>query len=351
MNKNICFVLTSMESGGLQRNAAILANHFVKSGHHVYICCLYSLECFFSLDERVELIDFASHKNKLLSIGFWKKKLHQFFIDKKIDTAISFGERCGVVTSMAVSKTNINHICRGVITENSFINRTLIKMYLKGFNKFVFQTKAQKQLFNQKIQDKGVIIPNPFILYDDNLNKEGIVSKRFIAVAMLRLKQKRQDLMVKAFAKFIDNHKDYVLEMYGKTYKKEKEYMLSLIKKYGLEDKVFLMGERKNIKDAIIPSRAFICASTSEGMPNAIIEALSYGIPVITSRWAGYDEIIDEKVNGLSFETNNVEQLAKQMEIIAHNDALFEKMSNASIKHKIEQFSQDVVLNKWDQII
>ena len=127
--------------------------------------------------------------------------------------------------------------------------------------------------------------------------------------------------------------------------------MLSLIKKYGLENKVFLMGERKNIKDAIVPSRAFICASVSEGMPNAIIEALSYGIPVITSRWEGYDEVIDEGVNGLTFEINNVEQMTKQMEIIANNDALFEKMSNAAIKHRIEDFKAEAVLNKWDQII
>ena len=157
--------------------------------------------------------------------------------------------------------------------------------------------------------------------------------------------------MIKAFAKFIKNHKDYVFEMYGKCPKKEKEYILSLIKKNGLENKVRLMGERKNIKEAITPARAYICASTSEGMPNAIIEALSYGIPVITSTWAGYDEVIDEEVNGLAFEINNVDQMAKQMEIIANNDALFEKMSNAAFKHRIEDFKADIVLNKWDQII
>ena len=351
MGKRICFVLTWMESGGLQRNAAILANHFAQCGNEVSICCLYSTECFYELDERVKLIDFASHKNKLLSIGFWKKKLRSFFVDNDIETVVSFGERCGAITSMAIGGLNINHICRGVITENSAINKFLLNRYLKGISKFVFQTNAQKQLFNKKIQDKGVIIPNPFKLFDTNVNKEGKNSKRFVTVAILRLKQKRQDLMVKAFSMFAKNHKDYVFEMYGKCAKKEKEYMLSLIEKYGLHNKVLLRGERKNVKDAIVPSRAYICASTSEGMPNAIIEALSYGIPVITSRWAGCDEVIDEKVNGLTFELNNVEQMAKQMEIIANNDALFEKMSNAAIKHRIEDFKADIVLNKWDQII
>ena len=352
MGNNICFVLTTLESGGLQRNATILANHFVERGHKVFICCLKNTECFYVFDESIKILNFSSDKNKFLSTGFWKKKLRSFFVDNKIDTVVSFGERCGVVASKAVYRLNINHICRGVNTEKSLLNKVLLNLNLKGISKFVFQTNAQKQLFNKRIQDKGVVIPNPFRLLGSNINKDGINSKRFITVAMFsRLQQKRQDLMVEAFAMFAKNHKEYVFEMYGKCSKKEKDYMHSIIEKYSLENRVLLMGEKKNIKDLIIPSRAYICASTSEGMPNAIIEALSYGIPVITSRWAGYDEVIDEKVNGLTFELNNVEQMAKQMEIIANNDALFEKMSDAAIKHRIEDFKADIVLNKWDQII
>ena len=352
MGKNICFVLTLLESGGLQRNAVILANHFAKSGHHVSICCLYSTECFYTLDKSIEILDFSSHKNKLLSTGFWKKKLRSFFINNKIDTVISFGERCGFVTGKAVGKLPINHICRGVITEKSFINKLLLNLSLKGISRFVFQTKAQRSLFNKSIQDKGVVIPNPFHLENSNLNNDGVSSKRFTTVAMFsRLKQKRQDLMVEAFSIFNKDHPDYVFEMYGKYSKEEGNYMFSLIKDHHLEGKVLLKGESKDVKGSIIPSRAYICASASEGMPNAVIEALSYGIPVITSNWSGYDEVIDDNVNGLVFEMNNANELAKAMAKIADNNELFTKLSDASFKHRIENFGADIVLNKWDQII
>lgn len=352
MSKNICFVLTSMESGGLQRNAMILANHFVSDGHQVFITCLYSTECFFKLDERIKILDFSSNKNKLLSIGFWKKKLRTFFIEQKIDTAVSFGERCGVVVSKAVSKLNVNHICRGVITEKNFINKVLLNLNLKGINKLVFQTRAQKQLFNKKIQDKGIEIANPFSLLDSNINTDGVNSKRFITIGMFdRLKQKRQDLMIEAFSIFNKTNPGYTFEMYGKYKPEEKEIMDSLIKEYGLEKQVFLMGENKDIKKAIVPSRAYICASTNEGMPNAMIEALSFGIPAITSKWAGYDEIINDGVNGLVFEMNDVNALAELMNKIANDDALFNKLSKNAYKHRIEEFKADVILNKWDQII
>ena len=352
MGKNICFVLTVLESGGLQRNAMILANHFVKYGHQVSICCLYSTECFYDFDKSIKILDFSSNKNKLFSIGFWKKTLHKYFVDEKIDTVVSFGERCGVVTAKAKKGLDINHICRGVITEKSFINKVLLNLDLRGIDKFVFQTKAQKELFNKRIQNKGVVIPNPFVLLGSNINLKGVKSKRFITIGMLdRLKQKRQDLMVKAFAEFHKKHKDYVFEMYGRYNQEQGEKMRSLIKDYHLESKVLLMGESKNIKEAIVPSRAYICASISEGMPNAVIEALSYGIPVINSNWSGYDEIIDDDVNGLVFEMNNLEQLVACMDKIANDDALFERMSYTATKHRIEDFKSDIVLNKWDQII
>ena len=352
MSKNICFVLTLMESGGLQRNAALLADHFVKQGYSVSICCLYSTECFYKLDERIKLLDFSSNKGKLSSIGFWKKKLRSYFIEEKIETVVSFGERCGVVASKAVKKLSINHINRGVLTEKNFINKLLLNLNLKGINTFVFQTNAQKKLFNKRIQNKGVVIPNPFNLLNENINIDGINSKRFITIGMFsRLKQKRQDLMVEAFSIFNKDHPDYKLEMYGKYSKEEYDYMLSIIKKHDLEGKVFLMGESSNIKASIIPSRAFLCASISEGMPNALIEALSYGIPVITSKWSGYDEIIEDEQNGLTFDMNNINQLVDSMNRIATDDVLFNKLSNNAISYRINNFSHEIVMKKWEEII
>lgn len=350
MKKNICLVLTNLKSGGLQRNASILANHFNDCGHKVFICCLYSTECFFDINSNIEIIDCKSNKSKYFSTRYWKKILHNLFIDKKIDSVISFGERCGIVAAKACKGLNVNHICRGVNTRKNTLNRMMINNNLNNISKFVFQTNAQKDLYNAKIQNKGVIISNPFNVQSSNLNIKGIDSKRFITVASFKLKQKRQDLMIEAFSEFIKSHSDYIFEFYGECDQESRQYIKSIIKKHNLNDNVKLMGESNNIKEAIVPSRAFICASTYEGMPNALIEAMSYGIPVISSKWAGFDEIFKENENSLLFEINDLGGLIKCMNLIAEND-VFSNIIDNSWKYVKSHFNKEDVLKKWDEII
>ena len=349
--KNICFVLTSLRSGGLEKNATLLANHFVSLGHNVFICCLYSTECFFKLSKETEIIDLSTNKNKLLSISYWIKSIKRIVKEKSINTIISLGDRCGIITAMATNNMSINHICRGVNTKHNLLNKSLLSIHSKNINHFVFQTNAQKDIYSKSTQNKGIIIPNPFELEKSNSNKEGINSKRFVVVASFKLKQKRQDMIIKAFAEFSKNHNDYTLEFYGNIKPKEEQYILKLISSLGLEDKVFVKGETKNVKESIIPSRAFLCCSESEGMPNALIEALSYGIPVITSNWKGYDEIIDNNVNGLVFDTNDMNQLTKLMSNIADDNNLFAKLSDKAWNHLISSFSKDRVLKMWEDLL
>ena len=347
--KNICFVLTNMKSGGLQRNAAILANSFSEAGHNVYICCLYSTENFYELDRKVSIIDLTTEKNKYLSFGIWKRKLFTFFKEKDIDTVISFGERCGILCSKSIGYLKIKHICRGVNTKKNFLNSFSLRCS-KHIDCFIFQTNAQRSLYSKSVQNKGVVIPNPFNLIDKNLNSSTENKNRFITIASFKLKQKRQDIMVEAFAIFAKNHPNYVFEMYGET-NSSTEKVKELIKKLDLSSKIKIYGEVKDVQNSVVPSRAFICSSTYEGMPNALIEALSYGIPVITTNWLGHDEIIKDGTNGLVCEMNDPHKLAEAMEKIASDDSLFKKLSSNCWNFIIHDFNKENVLNKWKQII
>ncbi len=348
-NKNICFVVTNMKSGGLQRNASILANHFDSVGNKVFICCLYSIDCFFELNKGVEIIDLTTNKRKIRSLSIWKKSLRDFFDKNNIDSVVSFGERCGIVTASAIKKRNINHICRGVNTNPKFINKLFLNLKINNIDHFVFQTNAQKNIYNKKMQNKGVVISNPFKLYDKCLNT-GEGNKRFVSVASYKINQKRQDIMVQAFAKFYVNHPDYSLELYGEV-DNNTASIENLINKLNLKDNVRIMGEKSNVKELIVNSRAFICTSTYEGMPNAMIEALALGIPVITTDWNGYDEIINDKVNGLVCKMNDVDQISNAMALIADNDNLFNSIKNNAWHHIICNFNFINVFKKWDEII
>lgn len=349
--KNIAFVLTSLKSGGLEKNASLLANEFAKD-NNVFIYCLYSKECFFELSKNIKVIDLSTNKSKFLSLNDWKKSLRSNLVKENINTVVSFGNRCAFVVSKAIKGLNINHICRGINTKKiSLIDHIINKSNFPYINKYVFQTEAQKNSYKQKFQSKSVLINNPFELYDKNLNKDGIKSKRFCLVATFKFKQKRHDFILKAFKMFSEHNKEYSLDIYGRYTNKQYKKLKNLIEKLDLEKNVNILGETHNILEAITPSRAFLCASRYEGMPNALIEALSYGVPVITTCWNGVNEIITNGENGIITSMDNIDEYCKAIESISKNDKLFNSLSENAYSGKIRDFGKKDVFLKWREII
>lgn len=120
-------------------------------------------------------------------------------------------------------------------------------------------------------------------------------TKYIINVARLKA-QKNQALLISAFAEFIKNNSGYALLIVGEG--NERSNLENLIAKLGLEKAVFLLGYRKDIYALYAASDIFVLTSQIEGFPNVCIEAMAFGLPVISTRVAGVPEMIVEGKNG-----------------------------------------------------
>lgn len=96
---------------------------------------------------------------------------------------------------------------------------------------------------------------------------------------------------------------------------KERTNLEKLIKQLNLEGSVSLPGRNKDVLNAINDSAAFILSSDYEGMPNALIEAMCMGMPVISTDCpsGGPRELIRNGENGLLIDVNDVEGMEKAM--------------------------------------
>ncbi len=74
----------------------------------------------------------------------------------------------------------------------------------------------------------------------------------------------------------------------------------------------------------------FISASMQEGMSNAMLEAMSSGLPIVTTRCEGLAELIDG--NGLIVEQDSAEEIAKAVKKLADDPQLYKRMSTAARK-------------------
>ncbi|XID75725.1 glycosyltransferase [Alkanindiges sp. WGS2144] len=132
-------------------------------------------------------------------------------------------------------------------------------------------------------------------------------------------------------------HHDFVLDIYGDgidRYKLE-EYG----RQHGILDKVRFHGWKHNAWDAINQASCLLLASNFEGLPMVIAEALSYGVPCISSNCpTGPSDMIKDGLNGFLFKPNDIDALAYHMLEFIRGEACFNQATiQQSIKFMYEE--------------
>lgn len=178
-----------------------------------------------------------------------------------------------------------------------------------------------------------------------NPNLELYPKPTFITVGGLN-KVKNPSFVIQAFNKYIDTHKGSgSLIILGDGPEKKK-----LIKLSSNNNKIFFLGERKNIVDYYLISDYFISSSLSEGLPNAVIEAVSFELPVILSDIPSHIEIAEvcENFCRLYSLKNGIDELATIMKDVR---VIFNKTKNTSAQNIIkENFSAEIVSYKYERL-
>jgi glycosyltransferase involved in cell wall biosynthesis len=133
-----------------------------------------------------------------------------------------------------------------------------------------------------------------------------------ILLNVARIKpQKNHTLLIEAFAQFVAKHPDHVLFILGAGADEEK--MHAKVRELGLTRSIFIPGYREDVYAFYMASTCFVLTSDIEGFPNVAIEAMAFGLPVLSTRVAGIDEILEEGKNGY-FLDRNPEQVCATME-------------------------------------
>ncbi len=167
-----------------------------------------------------------------------------------------------------------------------------IKGVLKEASKvFIQTTKMEKNLLKFFPSANYSIIPNGVHLVD---REKKINPKIFSVIAVGRLvTQKDPETYLLGFLDFAKHKTEVKLLIYGDGPKRKK--LKGLVKKYAAHEKVKLFGKRP--QDEVIQSMfnatVYLSSSLNEGMSLAMLEAISAGIPVITTPVSGTEEIIN----------------------------------------------------------
>lgn len=348
--KRIAVVSHGTSGGGAERVSTILANYLVDQGYEVYFYAVYSDKRGYYLNEKIHY-EYCSVTGRIGLVRQIQRcfKVRKFILKNKIETMYSF---LGREAMLLVG----NHKLKKIHSLRNDPNR----VFNKGFQKIirdvvyadadnvVFQTPDGRVYFSKKIQEKGVVIPNPLkpdLPYWNPEKHEKVI----IAAGRLDA-QKNFQMLLEAFEMFSEKIDGYILRIFGDGELKEelKNYAESL----GIGNKVEFPGFSNDIHQKMIESEIYVSSSDYEGVSNSMLEALAIGIPSVCTDCpvGGPKMFIQDGKSGFLTPVGDAQKLAQKLIILAEDKELQKKFSKSSVAIR-EVLDVETICNEWLKLV
>ena len=121
------------------------------------------------------------------------------------------------------------------------------------------------------------------------------------------------------------------------------------ISQMGLQDRVVLLGGLSDISEELKRAKFAVHTSRSEGLCNAIIEEMSYGLPVLAWRIGGNEELIQDGTNGFLFELGDVDSMAQAIDTLLTSADMHSQMA-AAARASVQHLSWDRAVSQYSYI-
>ena len=122
-----------------------------------------------------------------------------------------------------------------------------------------------------------------------------------------------------------------------------------LVAENSLQERIILPGWQSNVGDWLRIFDLFLLYSKWEGLPMSILEAMSYGLPIVASDISGNDELVDS-TNGILVDINDPNKLKVALKEIAENRDKLSIWSENSYKKISEIFNLESFSQKYKEL-
>lgn len=350
LKKRICFLEGDMSrKGGTERMTALLSGKLSDNGNEVYILSL-KLErekIFFKIDNQVVHITISEKTSMIKKIC----EIHSFIKRKKIDCVINVDIGMGIYGIMASFGTPAK-----VITweHANYFNNWGSKIF-SHFRKFatkhsdilVVLTEKDKKNYQDNIRTKTPIyvISNPVNRHDFVYD----VHSKTILSAGLLLPIKGYEKAIQVARKVFDVCQDWKWIICGEG--PERNHLEQLIKEYNLQEKMILKGTVQNMEEQYQRTAMFVMTSQMEGLPMVLLEAKSWGLPLVSfDIMTGPSDIIQDGINGYLIEEGNIDEMAERIVELIKDDSKRKAFSKES-QRDMDKFEMKKITSQWNELV
>ena len=361
MARKIVFHLNCLEQGGAERVVTNLANRFASEGYQVIIATEWYGENEFQIDPEVRRVHVGlregdEKKNHIIQFLLRIKYLRQFIKTEKPDILIPFARKAlyrGLTAAYFIKMPiliSVRTDPAGHYEERS--DKLQIPILFPRADGCVFQTEGAREFFAPRLQDNSRIILNP--INDKYIGVPEPKERSKTVVQSGRLVDfKNQPMLIRAFVKVHEKHPDYDLKIYGgDSYDGTKEILEDLIRQNGAQDYIHLMGASDSLEKDLANAALFAFTSDWEGLPNALMEAMALGLPIVATDCpcGGPRTIMTHEVDGLLIPIKDEQALVDGINRLIENPELANRIGRQAGKIA-EKANGQAVFEQWRDYI
>lgn len=174
--------------------------------------------------------------------------------------------------------------------------------------------------------------------YIENFDKKsyreklGLNGEDFVILSVGELSDRKNHIIgIKVIQKLKNEYPEisfkYLIVGNGVNLEKYQEY----IKENNLENNVKLLGRRNDIVELNMISDAFLFPSKMEGLGIASLEAMSAGLPLLTSNIHGINDYSFNNITGFSYKSNDIIGFSKGIKVLYDDKNLCKKFKNFNL--------------------
>lgn len=374
--KNISIIVLHLGFGGVENSICSLAN-MLCDYYQIEIISTYKLlkNPAFKLNPKIKikyLIPNLNPNRVELKNAIKSKNIINIFKEIKTSIKILFLKKYKLIKELKKINSDIIISTRDIHNKwvGKYANRNIIKIAeehnhhnnnnkyinkiiksLKNIDYLIPASKELTEFYKEKLKNKKtkvIYIPHSLDIFPKEAST--LQTQNIISIGRLSKEKGFHDL-IKVFKEIYKKNNKCKLKIVGDG--NEKEFLNSLIIKENLSNNIELCGfkNKKEISKIMLNSSLYLMTSYSESFGLVLLEAESYGLPIIAFDSAqGAREIITNGKNGFLINNRNINEMAKMVCNLLNNLNLRKSLGQTGRKYA-EYYKKENITKIWINFI
>ncbi|GFO72505.1 amylovoran biosynthesis glycosyltransferase AmsD [Bathymodiolus japonicus methanotrophic gill symbiont] len=353
----------SLSSGGAERASTNLANYWADKGWHITLVTMTGCEQdFYQLHpdiQRIALCLDAESSGLLTAIQSnvqRTKALRNVLKQQQPDVALAIMTTANILLALAARGLNITVIGSERIHPPMLpLGRAWEWLRKRSYRHLDAVTALTEEtalwLKAETFAQYVPIIPNavtyPIAIHSPRVSPNIAKGENFKLIAVGRLSpQKGFNRLLSAFAVLASRFPDWSLIILGEgscrnSLEKQRAELM-------LEQRVLFPGAVGNLGEWYETADLYVMSSLFEGFPNTLVEAMAYGLPVVSVDCdTGPRDIIHDKVDGLLVPQNNHQALVEALAVLMSDKILRQQYAAQAIEIR-DRLSMQKIAGMWE---